>query len=158
MPPAIKGQLPQVGSQLPHFRLTDKDRVDMNENSFPGKRMVLNIFPSIDTSTCAASVRKFNQLASALDSTVVLCVSKDLPYAHKRFCGAEGIENVVTASQYKDDSFSKNYGVEISEGKMEGLFTRAIVVANASGKILHMQHCELNDEPDYQKVLDILLM
>lgn len=156
MPPVIKGQLPTTGNQLPPFRLTNNERLDFNEQTFAGKRIVLNIFPSIDTSTCAASVRRFNQLAAGFANTVVICVSKDLPYAHRRFCGAEGIENVITASQYKDDSFSKNYGVEIASGKMEGLFTRAIVVADVSGKILYTEHCELNNEPDYESVLSAL--
>lgn len=115
------GDLPAVGSKAPSFRLTKTDLSDVGIEDFKGKRVVLNIFHSIDTGTCAASVRRFNQEAAGLNNTVVLCVSKDLPFAHNRFCEAEGIDNVIAVSQYKDSSFADAYGVQYTDSVIEGL-------------------------------------
>lgn len=148
--------LPAVGTQAPNFTLTRVDRTDAQLSDYLGKRVVLNIFPSIDTTTCAMSVRRFNQLASQLSNTVVLCISKDLPFAQKRFCGAEGIENVETLSQYRDTSFSDAYGVDITDSPMRGLMSRNIVVVDEKGTIIHTEACELGQEPNYDAVMDIL--
>lgn len=148
--------LPAVGSQAPNFTLTRVDRTDVQLSDYLGKRLVLNIFPSIDTSTCAMSVRRFNQLASQLNNTVVLCISKDLPFAQKRFCGAEGIENVETLSQYRDTSFSDAYGVDITDSPMRGLMSRNVVVVDEKGVIIHTEACELGQEPNYDAVMEVL--
>ena len=153
----ISGELPAVGQKAPDFRLTKTDMNDVHLSDFSGKRIVLNIFPSIDTGVCAASVRKFNQLASELENTVVICISKDLPYAFIRFCGAEGIENVVCASQYKDDSFSKRYGVDLLGGRLEGLMSRALIVADEQGEIIFSQLVsDIGHEPDYDGAIAAL--
>ncbi|HAD11317.1 MAG TPA: thiol peroxidase [Saprospirales bacterium] len=156
MIPPRKGQLPVVGDKLPPFRLTAGDMTDITPNALAGSRVVLNIFPSLDTSTCAASVRAFNERASSLPDTRVLCVSKDLPFASKRFCTAEGIDHVTCVSQYKDNSFSDNYGVEIASGRMEGLFGRIVIVADAEGTIMHVEECALGNEPAYAAVEALL--
>jgi thiol peroxidase len=148
--------LPAVGSQAPNFTLTRVDRTDVQLSDYLGKRVVLNIFPSIDTTTCAMSVRRFNQLAAELDNTVVLCISKDLPFAQKRFCGAEGIENVETLSQYRNTSFSDAYGVDITDSPMRGLMSRNVVVVDEKGNIIHTEACELGQEPNYDAVMDVL--
>lgn len=148
--------LPAVGSQAPNFTLTRVDRTDVQLSDYLGKRVVLNIFPSIDTTTCAMSVRRFNQLAAELDNTVVLCISKDLPFAQKRFCGAEGIENVETLSQYRSTSFSDAYGVDITDSPMRGLMSRNVVVVDEKGNIIHTEACELGQEPNYDAVMDVL--
>lgn len=155
---ATSGELPAVGSPAPEFRLTGVDLRDFSLSDFKGQRVVLNIFPSVDTSTCATSVRRFNQLASSLQNTKVLCVSRDLPFAHRRFCGAEGIENVVSASEYKDHSFSERYGVEITSGSaLIGLMCRAIVVINESGVVVHTELvADIGNEPNYDAALAAL--
>jgi thioredoxin-dependent peroxiredoxin len=152
----VANPLPTVGSQAPNFTLTRLDRTDVQLSEYSGKRVVLNIFPSIDTSTCAMSVRRFNQLAGQMDNTVVLCISKDLPFAQKRFCGAEGIENVETLSQYRDTSFSDAYGVDITDTPMRGLMSRNIVVVDEKGSIIHTEACELGQEPNYDAVMEVL--
>jgi thiol peroxidase len=155
---ATSGELPKPGTSAPNFILTGIDLKDIVLSDFRGQRVVLNIFPSVDTSTCATSVRKFNEIASTLENTKVLCISRDLPFAHRRFCGAEGIENVVSASEYKDHSFSKNYGVEIVSGStLVGLMCRAIVVIDEEGKVLHTELVQdLSSEPDYDAALAAL--
>lgn len=151
------GSLPEVGQQAPDFRLTKTDKTDVTLKNFAGKRIVLNIFPSIDTSTCAASVRKFNQLATTLENTLVLCVSKDLPFAHKRFCASEGVNDVQCLSQYKDNSFVSAYGVELISGSLEGLMARAIVVIDDSGIVKYSELVQdISLEPEYEKVLNAL--
>lgn len=151
------GNLPETGSQAPDFKLTKVDLSDVSLNDYAGKRLILNIFPSIDTGVCAASVRKFNQEAAGLNNTVVLCVSRDLPFALKRFCGAEGIENVETLSVLRDLNFGKDYGVTISEGGMAGLLSRAVVVLDENAKVLYTEQVpEIGQEPDYQKALNTL--
>ena len=144
------GSLPKLGSQAPDFRLTKADLADVTLKEFVGKKVVLNIYPSIDTGICAMSVRKFNQQASDMDNTVVIGVSKDLPFALKRFCGAEGIEKVITTSSLRDDKFGAAYGVRIMEGGMEGLMSRAVVILDETGKVIYTEQVpEITQEPDY---------
>jgi thioredoxin-dependent peroxiredoxin len=151
------GSLPATGSAAPGFKVTKADLSDARLEDFKGQRVVLNIFPSIDTPVCAASVRKFNQEASKLENTVVLCISRDLPFAQKRFCAAEGLEKVVTASEYRDDGFSSAYKVKIETGPLAGLFSRAIVVIDAAGKVAYSEQVpEIAQEPDYAKALAAL--
>lgn len=150
------GELPQIGSTAPDFNLVKSDLSELSLKDYSGKRVVLNIFPSLDTATCAASVRRFNKEASKLDNTAVIGVSADLPFASKRFCGAEGIENVVTGSIFRS-SFGKDYGVEMTSGPLKGILSRAIVVIDESGKVIHAQQVpELVDEPDYESALAVL--
>ena len=151
------GDLPKVGSDAPNFTLTDTDLADVHLNDYAGKNVVLNIFTSIDTSVCALSVKRFNAEAAKHPDTVVLNVSRDLPFAHARFCGAEGIENAVSVSALRDLSFGRDYGVAFAEGPVEGLFARAIVVIDANGKISYAQLAsEHTEEPDYDASLAVL--
>ena len=151
------GSLPQIGSQAPDFKLTAGDLSDKKLQDYKGKRIVLSIFPSIDTGTCAASVRAFNEKAAALENTVVLCISKDLPFAQERFCAAEGIQNVETLSEYKDSSFSDAYQLKIVDGPLAGLLSRAVVVIDEGGKVLYTEQvAEIADEPNYDKALEVL--
>lgn len=144
------GNLPAVGTNAPNFKLTAGDLSDKTLTDYQGKNIVLNIFPSIDTGTCAASVRKFNEKAGALSNTVVLCISKDLPFAQGRFCGAEGIENVQTLSEYKDSNFSDAYQVKLIDGPLAGLLSRAVVVIGSDGKVKYTEQVsEIADEPNY---------
>lgn len=156
-PIAISGVFPTVGAAAPEFKLVDKELSDRSLNDFSGKRKVLNIFPSIDTPTCATSVRQFNKLASAMDNTEVLCVSADLPFAQGRFCGAEGIENLTMLSTMRGNEFLQNYGVSIAEGPLAGLTARAVVVLDADNKVLHSELVsEIGDEPNYEAALKVL--
>ena len=151
------GSLPKVGDAAPDFKVTKADLSDASIKDFKGKKVVLNIFPSIDTPVCAASVRRFNKEAADLKNTVVLCVSKDLPFAQKRFCAAEGLENVLTASEYKNSSFSDAYKVKIVDGPLAGLFSRAIVLVDENGKVTYTEQVpEIAQEPDYAKALAAL--
>lgn len=151
------GSLPQIGSQAPDFKLTAGDLSDKKLQDYKGKRIVLSIFPSIDTGTCAASVRAFNEKAAALENTVVLCISKDLPFAQERFCAAEGIQNVETLSEYKDSSFSDAYQLKIVDGPLAGLLSRAVIVIDEGGKVLYTEQvAEIADEPNYDKALAVL--
>ncbi|BBX61649.1 putative thiol peroxidase [Mycobacterium saskatchewanense] len=146
------GELPSVGSTAPSFNLTGGDLGPVSSDQFSGKPVVLNIFPSVDTPVCATSVRKFNERAAGGGVSVV-CVSKDLPFAFSRFCGAEGIENVKTASAFRD-SFGEDYGVTIADGPMAGLLARAIVVIGADGKVTYTELVpEIAQEPDYDAAL-----
>lgn len=150
------GELPQAGSQAPDFSLAAQDLSDFSLDSLKGKRVVLNIFPSIDTDVCAASVRKFNVEASSLPETVVVCVSADLPFAAKRFCSANGIENVITGSTFRSD-FGDTYGMKFAEGPLRGLMARSVVVIDKDGKILGAKMVEeQTDEPDYAFVSSLL--
>jgi thiol peroxidase len=145
------GELPKVGSQAPDFTLVGSDLQEIKLNNFKGKRLVLNIFPSLDTGVCAMSVRKFNQWVSEKENTVVLCVSKDLPFAQKRFCGAEGLENVITASDFRFNSFAKEYGVLLLDGPLEGLMSRSVVAIDENGKVLYTELVpEITTEPNYE--------
>ena len=156
-PVAVAGSIPQAGSKAQAFTLVAKDLSDVTLGQFAGKRKVLNIFPSIDTGVCAASVRKFNQLATEIDNTVVLCISADLPFAHSRFCGAEGLSNVITLSTLRNAEFLKNYGVEIAEGPLKGLAARAVVVIDEYDNIVFSQLVnEITNEPDYDAALAVL--
>lgn len=151
------GELPAVGSQAPDFVLTNTELSDVSLQDFAGKRVVLNIFPSIDTSVCAASVRKFNEQAQNLDNTVVLCASLDLPFAHSRFCGAEGLDNVVPVTELRQRAFGEDYGVRIVDGPLAGLFSRAVIVIDENGKVIYTQQVpEIAQEPDYEAALNAL--
>ncbi len=148
------GSLPNVGDQAPDFSLTNNSVQDISMADFAGKRVILNIFPSIDTGICAMSARHFNGVASGLDNTIVMNVSKDLPFAQKRFCGAEGLENVQNASEFKNTGFSSNYAVIMNEGPLAGLFSRAIVVIDEAGKVIYTEQVpEIVQEPDYDAAL-----
>jgi len=150
-------ELPKTGSPAPDFRLTRSDLADVSLADYQNRKLILNIFPSIDTPVCANSVRRFNREAGQLNNVVVLCVSKDLPFAHKRFCAAEGLDHVETASEYKDTRFSDAYGVRIQEGPLAGLFSRAIVVINEQGMVTYTEQVpEITQEPDYSKALSAL--
>lgn len=156
-PVQVDGQLPQVGQQAPAFTLVGTGLADVSLASLAGKRKVLNIFPSIDTPTCATSVRSFNASASKLDNTVVLCISADLPFAQARFCGAEGLENVVNLSTMRGAGFLKDYGVAIADGPLTGVAARAVVVLDENDKVLHSELvAEIGDEPNYEAALAAL--
>lgn len=148
------GDLPEVGDVAPDFVLATTELEDVTRPE--GKRVVLNIFPSIDTGVCAASVRKFNELAAGLDNVEVICASEDLPFALKRFCGAEGIENVVVGSSFRS-GFGEDFGVTMLDGRMRGLLSRAVVVADAAGTIVHTEQVPvISQEPDYDAALAAL--
>ncbi|MEI7900248.1 MAG: thiol peroxidase [bacterium] len=157
-PVKTAGDLPAVGSKAPAFTLTGKDLSDVGLAAYAGKTLVLNIFPSIDTPVCAASVRRFNAEASALGGTVVLCVSADLPFAHGRFCTVEGLEQVVPLSVFRSPAFGTDYGAVITEGPLRGLLSRAIVIIDGDGKVLYTEHvAEISKEPDYEAALRALV-
>lgn len=156
IPANTKGTLPQVGEKAPDFTLIANDLSEKSLKDYQGFRLVLNIFPSIDTGVCATSVRVFNQKAAGLINTKVLCISKDLPFAQTRFCGAEGIENVETLSDFRN-GFSKNYELEFLDTPIKGLLSRCVIVIDQNGKVIHTEQVsETANEPDYQKVLEIL--
>ncbi|MDD2332192.1 MAG: thiol peroxidase [Candidatus Cloacimonetes bacterium] len=148
------GSLPETGTMAPDFTLTAKDLSDHNIKDFLGKKIILNIFPSIDTAVCAMSVRRFNQELSALDSTIVLCISRDLPFAMGRFCAAEGLERVITLSEMRDDKFGRIYGLRIMDGPMAGLLARSVVVINPQGQIAYTELVpDIVLEPDYAQAI-----
>jgi thioredoxin-dependent peroxiredoxin len=150
------GDLPKVGDPAPDFTLTAADLSDVTRETFAGKRVVLNVFPSVDTPTCAASVREFNRRATELDNTVVLCVAADLPFAMNRFCGVEGTTNVSVASTFRSD-FGEEYGVKIADGAFAGLMARAVVVIDEAGTVMHSQLvAEIAHEPDYDAAISSL--
>lgn len=156
-PVNTSGDLPSVGSTAPAFTLTKSDLSPVTLEDLSGQRVVLNIFPSIDTPTCATSVRTFNERAGEVANTVVLCVSADLPFAAGRFCGAEGIENVSTGSTFRSTGFLDAYGVRMVDGPLEGLAARAVVVLDESGTVLHTQLVpEITEEPNYDSALNAL--
>ena len=156
-PVQVNGQLPQAGSKAPAFSLVAGDLSDATLATFAGKRKVLNIFPSVDTPTCATSVRKFNTQANDVANTVVLCISADLPFAQARFCGAEGLDNVVTLSTLRGHEFINNYGVALAEGPLAGLTARAVLVLDEQDKIIHTELVgEIANEPNYEAVLAVL--
>ena len=151
------GELPKIGSQLADFKLVKNDLSIATLANYAGKKVVFNIFFFFDTGTWAASVRKFNATAANLNNTVVLCISRDLPFAQKRFCGAEGIENVENLSDFKDGSFGKNNGLEITDGVLAGLHSRVVIVIDEKGTILHTEQVqEIADEPNYNAALAVL--
>lgn len=156
-PVHTNGELPQVGESAPEATLVDAGLGRVNLNSFKGSNVVLNIFPSIDTSTCATSVRQFNQLASQLTNTKVLCVSRDLPFAQKRFCGAEGIENVACLSDFESGDFGKLFGLHLTDGPLAGLHARAVIVLDENGVVKHTELVpDIKDEPNYDAALSAL--
>lgn len=148
-PVSTVGELPAQGSSAPDFTVTSADLSDVSLKDLAGKRVVLNIFPSVDTGVCAASVRKFNELAAGLDNTAVVCVSADLPFALGRFCGAEGIDNVTATSVFRSD-FGKDYGVTMADGPLAGLLARSVVTLDENGQVTYTQLVpEIGTEPDY---------
>jgi thiol peroxidase len=156
-PVNVEGSFPAVGGQAPDFTLVGKDLADAALSGFTGKRKVLNIFPSVDTPTCAMSVRHFNASASQFDNTVVICISADLPFAQARFCGAEGLDNVVMLSTMRGRAFLDDYGVAIADGPLAGVAARAVVVLDESNRVLHAELVgEIAHEPDYKAALAAL--
>jgi thioredoxin-dependent peroxiredoxin len=150
------GELPKIGSRAPAYTLAGSDLADLSSTSYAGRRVVLNIFPSIDTGTCAASVRHFDALAARLDNAVVLCVSQDLPFALRRFCGTEGTSDVTVGSAFRS-SFGTDYGVTITDGSMRGLFARSVVVVDTDGTVLHTELVpDIGTEPDYDAAVAAL--
>ncbi len=156
-PVNTSGDLPSVGSAAPAFALTGGDLSPVANGDFSGQRVVLNIFPSVDTPTCATSVRTFNERASSLENTTVLCVSADLPFAQGRFCGSEGLENVKTASTFRSPEFMADYGVGMVDGPLSGLCARAVVVMNEAGEVVHSELVgEIAEEPNYDAAINAL--
>ena len=156
-PVKTAGDLPAVGTKAPSFTLAGGDLSEVTLAHYAGKKVVLNIFPSIDTPVCAASVRRFNAEASALGDTAVLCISADLPFAHGRFCTVEGLDKVVPASVFRSPEFGKDYGVTITEGPLSGLLSRAIVIVDGAGQVVYTEHvAEITQEPDYEAALRAL--
>lgn len=156
-PVDVAGKLPEVGQQAPAFTLVGAGLADVSLSSLAGKRKVLNIFPSVDTPTCAMSVRKFNTEASGLTNTVVACISADLPFAQARFCGAEGLENVVNLSTMRGAEFLKDYGVALTSGPLAGVAARAVVVLDENDKVLHSELvAEIGTEPNYDAAIAVL--
>ena len=149
--------MPKTGSKAPQFELVKNDLSTATLNDFAGSKLVLNIFPSIDTGTCATSVRTFNAKASALENTKVLCISRDLPFAQKRFCGAEGLDNVINLSDFKTGSFGKDYGLEITDGPLAGLHSRVVIVVDEKGMVNYAEQVsEIANEPNYEAALAAL--
>lgn len=156
-PVNTSGNLPSTGSTAPAATLVNVDLSEVSVDQFRGKNLILNIFPSIDTATCAMSVRKFNEQAAALPDTIVLCISRDLPFAMKRFCASEGIANVMTVSDFRDGAFGNAYGVTLVDGALKGLHARAVVVVDKAGMVRYTQLVEkIGDEPDYNAALQAL--
>ena len=156
-PVQTNGNLPAVGSKAPEAVLTGGDLADVKISGFAGTPVVLNIFPSVDTGVCAASVRRFNEAAASLGNAKILCISRDLPFAQKRFCGAEGIANVTMWSEMRSDSLGQAYGVRLVDGPLAGLFARAVVVIDATGKVAYSQLVgEIAEEPNYEAALACL--
>lgn len=151
------GNLPENGTKAPDFQLTATDLSKKTLADFNGSKLILNIFPSVDTGTCATSVRTFNKTAASLENTKVVCISRDLPFAQGRFCGAEGIENLVMLSDFSDGNFGKNYGLEIENGPLANLHSRAIVVIDETGNVVYSEQVtEIVDEPNYEDALAAL--
>lgn len=156
---AIKtsGELPEVGTQAPKFTLSRNDLSSTTLEDFHGKRVVLNIFPSVDTGVCAQSVRTFNEKIASVPNTEVLCISRDLPFAQARFCAAEGLENVHTLSDFNTGKFGEDYGVTVASGDFSGLHSRAVVILDESGKVIYTEQVpEIGQEPNYEKALNAL--
>lgn len=150
----VKGNFPKVGDQAKEFTLVKSDLSELTLSSLKGKKVVLNIFPSLDTKVCAMSVRKFNDMASKMHNTVVLAISKDLPFAHARFCSTEGIENVIGLSAFRNASFGEDYGVAIADGPLAGLLARAVVILDEHGKVTYTELVpEITHEPNYEEAL-----
>ena len=151
------GDLPAIGSYAADFILTSNNMKDVSLKDFAGKNVVLNIFPSVDTSTCSTSVREFNKRVAAADNTVVLCISKDLPFAQKRFCGAEGIDHAITLSDFRNRGFGKIYGVELLDSAFAGLLARAVIVIDTTGKVKYTELVpQIGQEPNYEAALSAI--
>jgi thiol peroxidase len=151
------GSLPAVGMPAPSFELVKSDLSEANLQDFGGKNIILNIFPSLDTSVCAASVRRFNKEAGEAPDTVVLCISADLPFAHKRFCEAEGLNDVIPLSVFRSPEFGRDYGVTFTSGPLTGLLSRAVVIIDRSGKVAYTEQIpEIGQEPDYDAALLVI--
>jgi len=151
------GNLPALGDVASDFELIAKDLSRVTLADYKGTRLVLNIFPSLDTGTCAASVRYFNQLAGKLPNTKVLCISRDTPFAQGRFCGAEGLDNVITLSDVETGQFGKDYGLQLIDGPMKGFHSRVVIIVDEAGKVIYTQQVPiLSDEPDYEAVVTAL--
>ena len=156
-PVQVEGELPQTGSKAPDFTLTAGDLSEVTLATFAGTRKVLNIFPSVDTPTCATSVRTFNAQANDVSNTVVLCISSDLPFAQKRFCGTEGLDNVQSLSDFRNADFAVDYGVSIADGPLRALTARAVVVLDENDNVLHSELVpEIGQEPNYEAALAVL--
>jgi len=157
VPATTSGNLPEVGSQAPDFKLVKSDLTYVKLSDLKGKKLVLSIFPSQETGTCSASIRRFNQIAAGKKDVMVLGISKDLPFAHKRYCEAEGITNVITLSGYRDQEFGKLYGIDVLDGLFGGLYARCVIIIDEKGKIAYTQQVtEMANEPDYDEVLAAL--
>ncbi|MBS7787698.1 thiol peroxidase [Flavobacterium sp. CYK-55] len=156
-PVNTSGEIPKAGTQAPNFELVKNDLSTVTLSDFAGSRLILNIFPSIDTGICATSVRKFNEMAAGLNNTKVLCISRDLPFAQKRFCGTEGIENAMTLSDFKSGSFGKNYGLEMTDGNLNGLHARAVIVLDENAQVIYTELVpEIASEPNYNLAIAVL--
>jgi thiol peroxidase len=156
-PVNTSGTLPEIGSITPDFKLTTTDLASKSLSDYAGHNIVLNVFPSVDTGTCATSIREFNKAASTLKNTKVLCVSKDLPFAMARFCGAEGLDNVESLSDFKDGNFGRTYGLDFTDGPFEALLSRCVIVIDSQGIVKHTEQVsEIADEPNYQAALNAL--
>lgn len=152
-----RGNMPEVGAAAPDFKLVKNDLSEISLSDFKGKRLVLNMFPSVDTGVCAMSVRRFNQEASKLDNTVVVCASQDLPFAFGRFCGAEGIEDVITASDFRYFSLAEGYNLLMVDGPLGGLLARSVIVIDENGKVIYTELVdEITTEPNYEAALAVL--
>jgi len=151
------GNLPEIGSEAKNFTLVKNDLSRASMDNYKGNRVVMNIFPSLDTGTCAASVRQFNKIAAEFPNTKVLCISRDTPFAQKRFCGAEGIENVETLSDFETGQFGKDYGLQVASGPLAGFLSRSVIVVDANGKVEYTQQVpEITVEPNYDEVIAAL--
>jgi thiol peroxidase len=156
-PVHTNGELPAVGTMAPDFRLVASDLTVVDQSHFRGTALVLNIFPSVDTSVCATSVREFNKRAAEWPGVKILCISKDLPFAHRRFCGAEGIANVISLSDFRDPDFANRYGVTMLDGSLAGLMARAVVVLDGAGKVVYTELVpSIGQQPDYDRALNAL--
>jgi thioredoxin-dependent peroxiredoxin len=151
------GELPKIGEQIKDFELVKNDLSRVTMKDFSGSRLVLNIFPSLDTGTCATSVRTFNKKAAGLKNTKVLCISRDLPFAQARFCGVEGIENAITLSDFSTGNFGKKHNLEITDGPLAGLHSRSVIVVDEKGKVIYTEQVpEIVDEPNYEAAIKSL--
>jgi len=156
-PVNTSGDLPAIGTRAPGFLLVKSDLSTLSLSELKGKKLLLNIFPSLGTSVCATALRKFNQMAAGMVNSTVLAISKDLPFVHRDFCAAEGIKNVITLSGFRDTAFGKNYGVDILDGLFEGLYARSVVVIDETGKVIYTELVrEIGEEPDYDAALEAL--
>ncbi len=157
-PAETYGTLPEISSVAPDFILSDTEFSDISLASFRGKRVILNIFPSIDLPVCAATVRRFNEEAGKLNQPMVLCISADLPFSHTRFCEGEGLKNVIPLSVFRSDAFGRNYGVLMTSGSLAGLLSRAIVIIDEEGQVIHTEQVpDIGQEPDYDAALKAVM-